>query len=88
MGEKCYLIENSKGDFSFIQGSYYRKPALDELFDISVKYMRGDIDWKFIEKRIKRDRDEVDFKRKERLWSYMKDVDENKIDIKTLIIDG
>lgn len=85
---KCYLFENNIDDFFVIHGSYFREVEGGDLYNTLSRFKKKEVDWKYIEKRIKWDRDEEDPKRKKRLWSYIPDVRDKSIDVESLYIDG
>ena len=85
---RCYLIENKEGNFFVIHGSYLREVLFGELYDSFMLFKKNEVDWKYVEKRIKWDRDEEDSKREKRKWIYLLDVKNKVVDVENLTIDG
>ena len=86
---KCYLIEDSEGDFLVIYGTKFRKVISGVLYDAIILFQKEKVRWRFVERRIKANRDdEYRTRSKDNWFDLDKDAKEKVIDVVALYVDG
>ncbi|MEK3973740.1 hypothetical protein [Psychrobacillus sp. FSL K6-1267] len=86
---KCYLIEDKEGDFFVIYGTKCRKVLSGDLYDVIISFKQEKVRWRFVERRIKLNRDDEYLTRNKNNWLYLdRDVYESEVDVVSLYVDG
>ena len=87
--EKCYLIEHEDGDFFVIYGTKYREVLYGELYDVISSFLKGNVGWKFADKRLRFNRDDEYREGHKHNWlDFNEEVKEKILDVDLLYIDG
>lgn len=87
--EKCYLIEHNDQDYLVIYGTKYCEIVNGELWDFISSFLKRDVDWKFVERRLIYNRDDENRESHKLKWKdYDKDIKGKMINIDKLYIDG
>lgn len=86
--EKCYLIMHNEGDYFVVYGTQYREVIGGELWDIITAFIKGDVDWKFVDKRLIFNRDDEYREGHKHNWKNYNEVKTKVLDVDSLYIDG
>ncbi|WP_342505857.1 hypothetical protein [Sporosarcina sp. FSL K6-2383] len=87
--EKCYLIEHEDGDYFVIYGSKYREVIGGDLWDSISSFIKGDVGWNFVDKRLRFNRDDEYREGHKHNWQdFNEEVKAKVLDVDSLYIDG